>query len=151
MLNNTSGQVHVFQSAGLGVGPFKLSHVTAEGGRCEFCGTNILWRFYIKGTDGGTFFVGSDCVLKTGDTGLIRVVEAEVKRRQAEARKAKEKEKMSNLHAILSSPATIAKLQAMPHPNAWYASKGRTMKDYADWIMKHGGTTAKLGLLKLCK
>ena len=143
--------VHVFQSAGLGTGPFKLSHVTAEGGRCEFCNTSILWRFYIKDQNGGTFFVGSDCVMKTGDAGLMKVVEAEVKRRQGEARKAKEAEKMSNLRAILSDPATVAKLQGMPHPNAWYASKGRTMKDYADWIMRFGGKTAQLGLLKFCK
>jgi hypothetical protein len=81
----------------------------------------------------------------------MRTVEAEVKRRQAEARKAKEQEKLSNLRASLSDPVFMAKLQAMPHPNAWYASKGRTMRDYADWIMKYGGTAAKLGLMKLFK
>jgi len=146
--NITGTQVHIFQSAGLGVGPFRLSHVTGEGGSCEYCGTTIVWRFYLNGSDGKQFFVGSDCVLKSGDAGLIKVVEAEVKRRQNDARKVRETAKLSALTAMLQSPDVSSKLSAMPHPTKYYATLGRTMMDYAQWMLKHSGTAGKLKLAK---
>jgi hypothetical protein len=71
-METNSNTVHIFQAAGLGVGPFKLHHVSGEGGKCQYCATPILWRFYLNGIDGSTFFVGSDCVMKTGDAGLMK-------------------------------------------------------------------------------
>ena len=150
MNNNTAVQstVHVFQAAGLGVGPFRLSHVTAESGKCQFCNTSIVWRFHLNGVDGSTFYVGSDCVMKSGDAGLMRTVEAEVKRRQAEARKVKENQKLELLQAKFQEPETVARLKAEKHPNRFFASKGRTMHDYASWVLRFGSKTAKMELLK---
>ena len=34
----------------------------------------IRYKFYIRSADGKEFFVGSDCVMKTGDAGLISTV-----------------------------------------------------------------------------
>lgn len=143
-MNNT----HVFEAAGLGHGPFTLSHVTGEGGCCEFCGTSIVWRFYIKGIDGSTFFVGSDCVMKTGDAGLMRKVDAEVKKRQNDARKVRENAKIQTLQAMLNDESVKAKLGALPHPTPYLAKKGGTFLSYALWMMVHAGNAGKLDLLR---
>ena len=143
-----SNALHVFESFGLGTAPFTLDHVTGEGGNCEFCGTSIVWRFYIKGVDGKTFFVGSDCVMKTGDAGLMRRVDAEVKRRQNEARKQRESAKLESLKTMLCDETVKAKLAAIPHPTTYLAKKGGTFLSYAEWMMKNAGNSGKLELLK---
>ena len=140
--------IHVFEAAALGVAPFKLDHVTAEGGNCEFCGTPIVFRFYLQDKNGSIFFVGSDCVMKTGDKGLMKKVEAEVKKRQKELRDKREDAKLVALKSFLADPVNIAKLSAEPHPYNWYAKQGKTRKDFIDFTMKHGGKTAKLKIAK---
>jgi hypothetical protein len=68
--------MHPFEKAGLGKAPFRCIAVETKwhhngdgtkkpGGSCHYCGTGILYCFKIEGTDGKTFVVGSDCVLKT--------------------------------------------------------------------------------------
>jgi hypothetical protein len=147
-METKSNTVHIFQAAGLGVGPFKLHHVSGEGGKCQYCGTPILWRFYLNGIDGSTFFVGSDCVMKTGDAGLMKIVDAEVKRRMAEARHAREDAKLAAVKESMKDANVLAKLATLPHPNAYYARNGKTLADYASWIVKYGGKTAMLNLSK---
>jgi hypothetical protein len=147
--NNTTdlnATVHTFEAAGLGKGPFRLSHVTSDGGNCQYCNTAIVFRFYIQGQDSRTFFVGSDCVMKTGDVGLMRIVDREVKARTAALKKARDAEKLNDLRLFLSNPVSIAALTKLPHPNSYYASTGKTMKDYADWMILHSGNTGKLKL-----
>lgn len=148
-METKSDTVHIFQAAGLGVGPFKLNHVSGEGGNCQYCNTSIVWRFYLNGIDGSTFYVGSDCVMKTGDAGLMKIVDAEVKRRMAEARKVREDAKLATLKESMKDASVLEKLAKLPHPNAYYARNGRTLASYATWIMKFGGKTAMLNLGKL--
>ena len=144
-LNET---IHVFEEAGLGKGPFKLHHVTAEGGRCEYCNTVIVFRFYIQGKDSRIFFVGSDCVMKTGDLGLIKVVEKEVKKRQAELREKRDEAKLQELKDFIKNPDNIKKLNEQPHPNAYFANQGKTQKDYLEYMIKYACKTTKLKLAK---
>jgi hypothetical protein len=143
-----SSNLHVFEAANLGTAPFALDHVTGEGGNCEYCGTSIVWRFYIKGLDGKVFFVGSDCVMKTGDAGLMRRVDAEVKRRQNEARKERDSAKIASLTAMLCDESVKVKLNGLPHPTAYLAKKGNTFLSYASWIMKNAGNSGKLELYR---
>jgi len=144
--NQNDATIHTFEAAGLGKAPFRLNHVTSEGGFCQFCGTMIVFRFYIDGTDSRQFYVGSDCVMKTGDNGLMRVVEREVKLRQAALKKTRDEERLVELRSHLAVPAVTESLSKQPHPYAWHARQGKTMKDYAEWIMRHGGNTAKMKL-----
>jgi hypothetical protein len=146
--NTTNPTIHIFQAAGLGQAPFRLTTVTAEGGACQFCGTGIIFRFYLRGVDGRTFHVGSDCVMKTGDAGLIRVVEHEVKKRQAELRNEREKAQLAALREHLTQPAVVEGLKSQAHPFTWHARQGKTMLDYAEFIMRCGGTSAKKKLAK---
>ena len=82
--------MHVFTRSNLGsapfrcvgvfqqVGPIVLSDGTQVGspgqamGVCAHCGTGIADCYQIKSADGKVFVVGSSCVEKTGDAGLIK-------------------------------------------------------------------------------
>jgi hypothetical protein len=77
---------HLFERAGLGLAPFRFvrrysasyqacpgAHVQ-PGAACDYCGTGIYNVFVVQSSDGREFKVGSDCVLKTGDYGLVQVV-----------------------------------------------------------------------------
>ena len=97
-------KIHVFETAGLGISPFKFvgyyidrgrSYTSPEGitttvgapgqptGTCDYCGASIANCFRIQLADGKVFVVGSECVLKTGDAGLkaeVDKVKAEIQR-----------------------------------------------------------------------
>ena len=82
--------MHVFTRSNLGAAPFRCIGVhqklgpihMADGtevgspgqpmGVCAHCGTGIADCYEIRSADGNTFVVGSSCVEKTGDAGLLR-------------------------------------------------------------------------------
>lgn len=135
---------HAFDNLGTS-GPYRLTRVTTEGGCCEFCGTAIRYRFYLKGM-GREFFVGSDCVTRSGDRNLIPVVRAEVSRRVAEARAARLSRGVEGVRAKLHDPLTRAELALRPHPNTYFASQGKTFVDYLEFCAQNAGR-AKLANL----
>jgi hypothetical protein len=63
--------------------------VTGHLGICDVCGHELMNNYVIRSKDGKTFVVGSECVLKSGDGGLVERVKLEERKR----RKAKENEK----------------------------------------------------------
>lgn len=83
----TTTWVHPFEKAGLGVGPFRCVGMTENwysacqghkqpGGTCQFCANGIAYEFHIRSADGKTFKVGSDCVMRTGQTAPTKSVGA---------------------------------------------------------------------------
>lgn len=117
--------VHCFEKAGLGKAPFRCvgmasipSSSLAEAnptaynnalamlpkgigcGSCQYCGTGIMHNFIIQSADDRRFVVGSDCVAKTGDAGLIQQVKRERVRVKQEAREAKRSMRRSELEAL---------------------------------------------------
>lgn len=92
---------HVFELAGLGKAPFRLIGVEYKhyqacagapvqpGGNCAYCGTGIIECLVIKSADDRTFIVGSDCVRKTGDAGIIKAFRTspEYRAKQRDARR----------------------------------------------------------------
>ena len=86
--------MHVFERSKLGVAPFRCVGVfekvgplvisTAGGvtttagspgqpmGVCDHCGASLRDCYQIRSADGRVFIVGSSCVEKTGDAGLIK-------------------------------------------------------------------------------
>lgn len=97
-----STELHCFEKSGLGRAPFRCvgiaslpspslieQNVSAYNnamamipkgigcGSCAFCGTAIMHNFIIESADDQRFVVGSDCVAKTGDAGLVKQVRAE--------------------------------------------------------------------------
>jgi hypothetical protein len=90
--------VHVWEAQGLGDAPFKCvgcRDLGATCGACDACNTPIRYEFEIEARDGRRFVVGSDCVEKTGDWGLVKYIKplkaAMVKKaaRKAKAEKAR--------------------------------------------------------------
>ena len=60
-------KVHPFEGKGLGKAPYSCAgHRLGGGTTCDYCGTGIKHEFNIKSSDGRSFTVGSECVLKAG-------------------------------------------------------------------------------------
>lgn len=101
MIAMTAVATHPFEAAGLGSAPFRFLGMTQNivrcgdhfqpGGTCDFCGTGIRYECRIGSSDGRTFVVGTDCVLKLdrADNRLVGEVERAVKAREAADRRAK--------------------------------------------------------------
>ena len=89
-------KIHTFEANGLGIAPFKFDGMvelpspslaehnpTAYNnalamlpkdvacGTCAYCGHAIKYNYIVKDVNGKRFAVGSECIAKTGDSGLI--------------------------------------------------------------------------------
>ena len=98
----TEKTLHAFEKSGLGTAPFYCvgmceipSTSLAEHnptayamamadlprdlsiGSCAYCGMGIKYNFIVKGATGRRFVVGSECVNRTGDAGLVKAVKGE--------------------------------------------------------------------------
>jgi len=80
---------HKFTESGLGEAPFRFVDVDEKPDGCGHCGTGIRIRFHIVSADGVRSVVGSTCIQKTGDQGLIDIAKAEKNRRAREKAQAK--------------------------------------------------------------
>lgn len=117
--------IHCFEKAGLGLARFQCvglysipsasmaeknpqayNNALAEMpkglgcGSCAYCGTAIMHNFIIESSDGKRFVVGSDCVGRTGDAGLIKEVKRERIRIAKEQRDIKRRMKADERAAI---------------------------------------------------
>lgn len=70
---NTTNQTlrHPFETSNLGKAPFSFLKVKKDPDSCAYCGTGIIWKFLVKGSDPSdrVFGVGCDCIEKV-DYGL---------------------------------------------------------------------------------
>lgn len=91
---------HKFTESGLGQAPFTFLGIrennfdlgdgtSKPGGTCDHCWTGIRHEFVIISADGKESVVGSSCINKSGDNGLIEIAKAEKNRKAREARWAK--------------------------------------------------------------
>lgn len=116
------------------------------GATCDHCGTGIMDTFRFRAADGREFIVGSDCVHKSGDANLRKVISADVSTHRREVVKAR----AANLldRALAALPALRDTFAAEPHPNAWAAAKGRTRLDWIDWMLANAGRTGRTEVAK---
>lgn len=109
-------KIHLFEQAGLGIAPFRCvgfaslpnrelaeKNPTAYNnalrdmpsgyhyGTCQYCSTALTNHCLIKSSDGKQFVVGSECVRKTGDRGMVDFA-ARAKREAVQARKQAERQ-----------------------------------------------------------
>jgi hypothetical protein len=158
-------RVHVFERAGLGVAPFRYGGMTElvfvahpgaaprAGGSCDYCGACIRYACVIKSSDGKTFKVGTDCVHKTGDAGLRRVVseaEAQLRRDKAEAKRQRDIARIQAANDRLVE--LVDAWKAQPHPqaetSAWVRERNLSRFDWAEWMMANAGITGRLVVAK---
>lgn len=157
--------VHIFEKAQLGTAPFRLLRVDMieqdpngprRGTSCDHCGTYITNLFFCESSDGKKFVIGSTCAEKLGDAGLTKAVRTEVSNHRRElrnqrqlaeweaarpAREAYQQEQAAQKAALIAERKELFKtlrptLATMPHPNEYFASKGKTMIDYLNYF--HG-------------
>lgn len=150
--------IHPFEAAGLGKAPFRyvgmvsqeisygmrvvnikgangatVACETKPGGTCDYCGTYIVNMFEIESADGKRFKVGCECVRKTGDSSLVKVVDAEVTRRKREQRAAK-RVAQGEADKQLCLSTDLSPLAGKPHPTPARAERGETLADWARWM-----------------
>lgn len=150
-------EIHAFERAGLGLAPYTFVGLekrtyqacygapTQPGASCMFCATGIVYLFWLRSADGKKFFVGSDCIQKSGDAGLQRVIDPYVKAHEKEIREERENFYIGEFAKYVTETnyfATPALLNT-PHPSRYYASLGRTLGDYQKFCYDHSGKSAK--------
>ena len=160
-LNPTAAPAHshpapstTLKRLGLGQAPYKLlgiqkrtyqSHYGAAvqpGGCCMFCATGIVYLFWLLSADGKKFYVGSDCILKSGDAGLALIIDPHVKKHEKEIREERENHYISEFKKFVettnyfASPAMLAGV----HPNRYYASLGKTLGDLPEVLLRQRRT-----------
>jgi len=162
-ISNSNGEavgsvVHIFERAGLGKAPFRLMATNVNkyqacpgapiqpGGTCDYCGSSIMYEFFIRSQDGKTFKVGSDCVCKTEDAGLRRVVNAKVREMKIKATHERQDARIAAAHALL--PSVEAKLRALPHPQDWRAAAGESKFSQIAWYLANAGRKGQLWAAK---
>lgn len=111
-------QIHTWEHHGMGKAPFRcvgvveipsasLAEHNPDGynnamralpkdffvGTCGVCGRGLMVNYLIESADGKKFSVGCECVMKSGDRGLINKADAERRRRNRERDRARRDEK----------------------------------------------------------
>lgn len=152
---------HRFEAAGLGKAPYEFRGIEHKGyrpapglpmmvgGACAYCSTGISYRYWLRSADGKEFYVGSQCINKSGDAGLRRIVKAEERKRRD--RKAQEQAKAVSAELLerLGIDTVRDALAEHDHPNDHFASEGKTLLDWAWWMYDNAGTAGKKDALKV--
>lgn len=147
----TTPTIHVFERAGLGKAPYTFRGVEVQSTGCQYCGTAILFKFWLESVDGKRFFVGSDCIFKSGDAGLRRVIEPIVKQHMKDVQDARFKALIAKFDAYLvANPTYWQDANPGPHPYPWYARQGKTMGDYKRFCYEHSGLASKSKIARQC-
>lgn len=167
--------LHRFEKAGLGVGPFQfvgcyedrgpkrmerdgfVYEVGSPGqpmGVCSYCGQGIALCCQIRDANGKTFIVGSDCVRHTGDSGLIKCVDAEMAKHRRELRHANEDKTVAWLDEQMAEQSTRDVLAAMPHPMGFKdrtTGAPMTALDWAEWMRLNSGASGKVKVARFVR
>lgn len=143
--------IHVFERAGLGQAPYQFLRVETQSTSCQYCSTAILFKFWLRSVDGKEFFVGSDCIFKSGDAGLRRIIEPIVRRHMKEVQDARFKSLIAKFDAYLATtPNYWQSANLGPHPYGWLARQGKTMGDYKQYCYQHSGLAGKAKIARQC-
>lgn len=150
--------IHKFESAGLGQAPFRYvgyQEITYQacpgapvvaGGSCDYCGACIRDAFFIESADHKKFKVGSDCIYKIGDAGLVDTVKRAANQVKTQKRHEREKQFIAlNEEKMIEK---FAKLSDIKHPNSYFAEQGKTMRDYQLFLYQNRGPAAKIKMIK---
>lgn len=102
--------------------------------------------FKCVSSDGHEFKVGSDCIRKVGDKGLLKHVD-KIKLNAARAKRNEKKAFIGEqLRALL--PTLKARLDRIPHPFPAYAAQGKTMFDSVMNRYNNSGAAGRERLFK---
>jgi hypothetical protein len=156
---------HKFEVAGLGLAPFRFvgmseNYITypdgtgKAGGTCDYCGNGIRFECVVLSRDGKRFKVGSDCIAKVGDEGILRAYKnsPEVRAHKRKLAAAKDAKVSAELVALLA--AKEAEYRALPHPYGFINREtGAPLSkwDYVQFSLKGCGASGRAAWLKTLK
>ena len=117
------------------------------GAACDHCGTGIIEVHTFRGADGRLFEVGSTCVEKMFREMRTKSLSAAMRKikneRNAKARaRAKIKRTADKADAELLTTTKRDAASRLPHPAQWAADQGKTLADWAEWMLRFGGGPA---------
>lgn len=170
MSDASETKTHKFTTAGLGVAPFRFRGLrdtaagadengmvrrdiggfevlTKPGGTCAYCGMAITVLCYLESADGNRFHVGTTCVEKAGDKGLIRKVKTAANKRNRARQLKRERARIAAARAVLETEFR-SELEALPHSDERRARDGHTMADEVSWYFEHAGHTGQLKMTR---
>ena len=105
------------------------------GATCDYCGTGIMNVFKIEDSTGKSFKLGCECIKALNDKKLTYETDIVI----SQQNRVKRIEKEHNLRARLE-PEYLKALEILatkPHPNTYFASQGKTAKDYITYFPKN--------------
>jgi hypothetical protein len=122
--------MHPFEKAGLGKAPFRFAGMTKHsyqacpgapvqpGGSCDYCGTGIMYEYWVSGVDGSNFKVGCDCIIKLSwNDSLEKEVRTAVRqRKKASAAERKELARIERKRLREEASKAVAAEQLARHP-----------------------------------
>lgn len=162
--------IHVFEERGLGKAPFKFidvitkvgpyllkreggveHYVGAPGqpvGSCQFCGNTIANCCVIQDANGKTFEVGSDCVFKVAinDKTMVSAVRKAVNLKAKETRHERERARIA--WAAVNIGRVKDSWRQKLHPYKSMADDGKSLWDWASWMLANAGNKGKLEVVK---
>lgn len=114
------------------------------GGTCDLCGTAIWNVFTIRCGNGVKVKIGCDCA----DEVLGRhchakaAINRHLNAQRTEKRHAREAARIAA--AVTKLAEDPAALTSAPHPQAYRAENGATLRDWADWMMVNSGNAGRV-------
>lgn len=137
---------------GYNAGLAAMPKLDGGGGSCAHCGHPILMICMIQTAEGKRFGIGTDCIekLHAGGVQNLSAMQREIaaiKRRKGQERRERQRVALREEFFALID-ANLDALQSLPHPSPYYASKGKTMRDWAIFCRRNSTT---LGALKQAK
>lgn len=156
---DTIVDVHPFTESGNGPGPYRfldmvdsrptdpmpgelenldrIRKATGCKGTCQHCGTPIRYYCVIENEEGVNFVVGSDCVEKTGDFGIMRAAAAAKREKDRRVRAAnKARKAAARREAFAKERKESPKLLFGKNKGKTAAELVETEQGYARWILE---------------
>jgi len=156
---------HAFEVAGLGLAPFRfvgfsenvITHpdgTQQAGGCCDYCGTGLRFECHVVSRDGRGHKVGTNCIAKVGDAGLLQAYKKspEYRAHQRQLAALRAKAVQAELVTILDSRK--AEFAARPHPYNFVnreTGASLTYLDYVTYSLNCCGAAGRAGWLKFFK
>ena len=153
--------IHKFERAGLGKAPFRCigferrtfqaapGAPVQAGGSCDYCSTAITDHYIIRGADGSEFKVGSSCVAKAGDRGLVNEAKKRANKIKRAALAERNAARIAAAITVLRTLVARKKLRAVDHTHKWAADKGLTALDQVVFLLRKGGNSGKIRAVRL--
>ena len=157
--------LHVFERAGLGKYPFRWLGARETvwqaypgapkqaGTTCDYCGQGIMTACDLQSADGKRFKVGCDCVMRSGDAGLLKAYKASPSLRKLNRAKAAAKAARveAEWNALMADAGNRAKLDAVKLPPPWQGGPERTLLSSLEWTWSRCGAAGRARYLKTLK